>query len=82
MKLKTQILENKATDEKLVDVTVGSETENKECGKLTWEVYGYRIQVNAYPPTNDAPIYNTVIPTEKFVLENYFGTDTYIMRKV
>jgi hypothetical protein len=82
MKFKAQILENKVTNEKLVEVTVGDETENKECGKSTWEVLGYRIQVNAYPPTNDAPKYDTVIPTEKFVLENYFGTDTYIMRKV
>jgi len=82
MVLKSQILENVATSEHITEVQVDPASEVTENGRSAWKVLSYVIYENFYPQTNDEPKFKTISDVESLVLENYTGTNTYIMRKV
>jgi len=82
MVLKSQILENVATSGQLTEVEVDPASEVTENGRSSWKVLSYVIHENFYPQTNDEPKFKTITDVERLVLENYTGTNTYIMRRV
>jgi len=82
MKIKTQIIDNKATTSEVTEVNVNHLTETTDSdGKTTWQVDDFVVHTNFYPSSNDLPKFMTV-RAEGLILENYKNSNTYILRKV